>query len=70
MNVLAIKADGDYCPVESYRNGGPWVPSDETDITKTFAREVAKLRSVQPHYESAYDEVTRDDWMVFGGFKS
>lgn len=47
-----------------------YVPSDQTDITKTFAREIAKLRSVQPYYESAYDEVTRDDWMVFGGFRT
>lgn len=67
MNVLAIKADGDYCPVESYRNGGPWVPSDETDITKTFAREIARMRS--PYYESAYDEVTQTDWLEIGGFR-
>lgn len=68
MNVLAIKADGDYCPVESYRNGGPWVPSDETDISKTFAREIARLRS--PYVEDDYADVERDHHMMFpGGFE-
>lgn len=47
-----------------------YVPAEDTDITKTFAREVAKLRSVQPYYESAYDEVDRSHHLMFiGGFK-
>lgn len=47
-----------------------YVPAEETDITKTFAREIAKLRSVQPYYESAYDEVDRTNYQMFiGGFR-
>lgn len=61
---------GPYCPISSYLRGGEWTPAEETNVAKTFAREIAKLRSVQPYYESAYDEVTRDDWMVFGGFRT
>lgn len=68
MNVLAIKADGDFCPIASYRNGGPWVPAEDTNIAHVFAREIARMRS--PYYESAYDEVDRDHHMMFvGGFK-
>lgn len=44
-----------------------YVPAEETDITKTFAREIAKLRG--EYFESAYDEVTRNDWMEPGGFR-
>ena len=64
---------GPYCPVTSYLRGkltSEWIPAEETDITVTFAREIAKLRSVQPYYESAYDEVDRDHHMMFAdGFK-
>ena len=44
MNVKAIQAEGPYCTLESYRNGGPWVPSDQTNIAATFQREIARMR--------------------------
>lgn len=58
---------GPYCPISSYLRGGEWIPSDQTDITATFKREVALMRS--QYYESAYDEVTQTDWLEIGGFK-
>lgn len=46
-----------------------YVPAEETDISKTFQRELAKLRN--PYYESAYDDVERDHHLAFAnGFKS
>ena len=41
-----------------------YVPSDETDITKTFAREVAKLRSV-PFIADDYADVERHHYLMF-----
>lgn len=61
---------GPYCPISSHLRdlSIPWIPADETNVAKTFAREMAKLRS--PYYESAYDEVDRDHHMMFAdGFK-
>lgn len=59
---------GPYCPISSYLRGGEWTPSDQTDITATFAREMAKLRG--EYFESAYDEVERSHHLAFiGGFK-
>ena len=69
MNIQAIQADGEYCPIKPYREGGPWIPSDQTNIAHLFAREIAKMRS--PYYESSYDEVERDNHLMFAnGFKS
>lgn len=68
MNIQAIKADGEYCPIESYANGGPWVPAEDTNVAHVFAREIAKMRS--PYYESSYDETDRDHHLAFAnGFK-
>lgn len=61
---------GPYCPISSYLRGkltSEWIPAEETDISKTFQRELAKLRN--PYYESAYEEVTQTDWLEVGGFK-
>lgn len=70
MSVQAIKADGDFCPVDSYRNGGAWVSSEETNIAHTFAREIAKLRGERRYFESAYDEVEHYHYQMFpGGFE-
>lgn len=40
-----------------------YVPAEETDIKKTFQRELAKMRS--PYYESDYEEVERHHYMMF-----
>lgn len=66
MNKLAIEADGEYCTLESYKNGGAWIPAEDTNLAATFAREIAKLRT--PF--DVYDEVDRDNYLNFiGGFK-
>lgn len=44
-----------------------YVPAEDTNIAVTFQRELAKMRT--PYYESAYDEVTRTDWLEPGGFR-
>ena len=64
---MNAQIEGPYCPVTSYLRGSEWVPAEETNVAKTFAREVARMRS--PYYESAYDEVTQTDWLEVGGFK-
>ena len=66
---MNMQIEGPYCPISSHLQDMriPWVAADETDIKKTFRRELAKMRS--PYYESAYDEVTRTDWLEIGGFK-
>lgn len=68
MNVQALKAEGPYCTLESYLNGGPWVPSDQVNIAATFAREIAKMRT--PYIEDDYADVERHHHMMFaGGFE-
>lgn len=47
-----------------------YVPSDQTNIAATFAREIAKLRRERPYYESAFDEVEDEHHLMFiGGFE-
>lgn len=74
MRIAAIKADGEFCQIESYANGPSsildpafvYIPSDLTDISKTFAREIARLRFVADDYA----DVERDHHLAFiGGFK-
>lgn len=64
---MNMQISGPYCPISSYLRGGEWIPSDQTDIAATFKREIERMRN--PYYESAYDEVTRSDWLEMGGFR-
>lgn len=64
---------GAYCPVTSYLGGkldSKWIPADQTDVRKTWAREIAKMRVERPFIADDYADVERDDWMVFGGFRT
>lgn len=66
---MSIQAEGPHCLVTSYLGGklkSKWIPSHETNIAAGFER----VRSGKPYYESAYEEVEADHYMMFaGGFK-
>lgn len=62
MNIQALQAEGPYCTLESYRNGGPWIPSDQVNIAATFQRELAKMRT---YVEDDYADVERHHHMMF-----
>lgn len=50
-----------HCLVPVRRDPNAYVPAEDTDIRKTWAR----TRSL----ESDYERTTRLDWMEIGGFK-
>ena len=70
---MNIKPEGPCCPVSSHLRDVniPWIPAEETNVAKTFAREVAKMRGeTKPFIADDYADVERHHYMMFpGGFE-
>lgn len=58
--MTTIKAEGEYCPIN-----GAYVPAAETNIARSFAREIAKMRGERRYFESPFDEVEADHHLAF-----
>lgn len=56
-----------YCPLPLTDKRRAYVPSEHTDVTKTW-QEHEPVR-VCPIYGDDYDRVTNDDWLEPGGFR-